>query len=147
MPHRGIDYAAKAGTPVIASGDGHVTTRRQDYASGRYIVIQHGEKYTTKYLHLSAFARGIKPGAKVKQGQTIGYVGSSGWATGPHLHYEFLVGGVNRNPKTAKLPQATPVAKDEMQRFRTATQPVLAQLEVITGGGFASENANSSAGD
>ena len=147
MPHRGIDYAAKAGTPVIASGDGHVTTRRQNYASGRYIVIQHGEKYTTKYLHLSAFARGIKPGAKVKQGQTIGYVGSSGWATGPHLHYEFLVRGVNRNPKTAKLPLAAAVAKDEMQRFRTATQPVLAQLEVITGGGFASANTNISAGE
>ena len=70
MPHRGIDYAAKTGTPVVASGEGRVVTRRQNDSSGRYLVIQHGEKYTTKYLHLSAFARGIKPGAKVKQGQT-----------------------------------------------------------------------------
>ncbi len=133
MPHRGIDYAAKRGTPVFASGDGKVTIRRQNEASGRYIVIQHGEQYTTKYLHLSAFARGIKPGAKVRQGQTIGYVGSSGWATGPHLHYEFLVNGVHRNPRTVRLPKADPIARDELARFQAAVSPVLAQLEAIVG--------------
>ena len=137
MPHRGIDYAAKSGTPVIASGDGRVTTRRQNNSSGRYIVIQHGEKYTTKYLHLSAFARGIKPGAKVQQGQTIGYVGSSGWATGPHLHYEFLVNGVHRNPKTVSLPKAEPIAQAEMQRFKSQIRPLLAQLELYQTTGFA----------
>lgn len=147
MPHRGIDYAAKTGTPVKASGDGRVTIRRQNEASGRYIVIQHGEQYTTKYLHLHRFARGIKPGASVKQGQTIGYVGSSGWATGPHLHYEFLVGGVHRNPKTVKLPQASPVPNDELPRFRASIRPVLAQLEAITGRGFATAGNTSSAGE
>ena len=147
MPHRGIDYAAKSGTPVVASGDGRIATRRENAASGRYVIIQHGETYTTKYLHLSAFARGIKPGAKIKQGQTIGYVGSSGWATGPHLHYEFLVDGLHRNPKTVKLPQAEPVAKDEMQRFLTSIQPILAQLNVFAGTGYASAKDNNSAGD
>lgn len=138
MPHRGIDYAAKSGTPVVAAGDGKVTIRRQNDASGRYIVIQHGQEYTTKYLHLSAFARGIKPGASVKQGQTIGYVGASGWATAAHLHYEFLVSGVHRNPKTVKLPKALPIATDEMARFKANTTPVLAQLEAISGTGYAS---------
>ena len=146
MPHRGIDYAAKTGTPVVASGDGRVSIRRQNDASGRYIVLQHGQQYTTKYLHLSRFARGIKPGAQVTQGQTIGYVGSSGWATGPHLHYEFLVNGVHRNPKTVKLPQASPVPKDEMSRFRSSIQPVLAQLQAIKGRGFASLGDPNTAG-
>ena len=137
MPHRGIDYAAKTGTPVMASGDGKITIRRQNNASGKYVVIQHGEQYTTKYLHLSGFARGIKPGASVKQGQVIGYVGATGWATGPHLHYEFLVNGVHRNPKTVKLPKASPVPKDELQRFRDSVAPLIAQLDVIEGRGLA----------
>lgn len=143
MPHRGIDYAANKGTPVLASGDGKVSIRRQNNASGKYVVIQHGQQYTTKYLHLSAFARGIKPGASVEQGQTIGYVGATGWATAPHLHYEFLVGGVHRNPKTVKLPEASPVPDDEMVRFRAAISPVMAQLEAISGRGFASTSQDS----
>lgn len=138
MPHRGIDYAARTGTPVVASGDGKITIRRQNNASGKYVVIQHGEQYTTKYLHLSGFARGIKPGASVKQGQTIGYVGMTGWATGPHLHYEFLVNGVHRNPKTVRLPKASPVPDDELQRFRSSVAPMLAQLDIISGRGLAS---------
>ena len=146
MPHRGIDYAARRGTPVLASGDGRVTIRRQNDASGRYVVIQHGQQYTTKYLHLNAFARGIKPGVTVKQGQTIGYVGSSGWATAPHLHYEFLVGGVHRNPKTVKLPEASPVRADEMPRFKKTVAPVLAKLEVVSGSGFAAAPTDSNAG-
>lgn len=147
MPHRGIDYAAKTGTPVVASGEGRVATRRQNDSSGRYLVIQHGEKYTTKYLHLSAFARGIKPGAKVKQGQTIGYVGSSGWATGPHLHYEFLVNGVHRNPKTVRLPKAEPIAEDELQRFKSQIQPLLAQLNIQDSNALAARSDTSSTGD
>jgi len=138
MPHRGIDYAAKRGTPVLASGDGKVTIRRQNNASGKYIVIQHGEQYTTKYLHLSAFGKGIKPSQSVKQGQTIGYVGATGWATAPHLHYEFLVAGVHRNPKTVSLPKALPIAKDEMERFRGNVSPVLARLQSISSNGYAS---------
>ena len=137
MPHRGIDYAAKRGTPVVASGEGKVAIRGRNNASGKYIVIQHGEQYTTKYLHLSAFGKAIKPGKFVKQGQTIGYVGATGWATGAHLHYEFLVNGVHRNPKTILLPKALPISKDELTRFRNDVSPALAQLESIRGKGYA----------
>jgi murein DD-endopeptidase MepM/ murein hydrolase activator NlpD len=133
MPHRGIDYAANKGTPVLAAGDGKVTITRQNNASGRYIVVQHGQQYTTKYLHLSAFAKGIRAGKTVKQGQTIGYVGETGWATAPHLHYEFLVNGVHRNPRTVKLPKAEPISKEGIKRFQTITRPTLAKLDSIIG--------------
>ncbi|MFN3237034.1 MAG: M23 family metallopeptidase [Pseudomonadales bacterium] len=133
MPHRGIDYAARRGTPVVASGDGKVTIARQNNASGRYVVIQHGEQYTTKYLHLNAFAKGIRAGTRVRQGQTIGYVGDSGWATAPHLHYEFLVDGVHRNPRTVKLPKADPIKANQLPQFQQITAPLLAQLESVSG--------------
>ena len=133
MPHRGIDYAAPRGTPVVASGDGKVTIARQNNASGKYVVIQHGEQYTTKYLHLNGFARGIRPGVSVRQGQTIGYVGSTGWATGPHLHYEFLVNGVHRNPRTVKLPKASPVLASNSDHFRGATSAMLLELRSMLG--------------
>jgi len=128
MPHRGIDYVANKGTPVKASGDGKVTIARQNSASGKYIVIQHGEQYTTKYLHLSKYARNIRPGRRVAQGQTIGYVGSTGWATAPHLHYEFLLNGVHRNPRTVKLPKAKPIQKAEKDRFFAQVVPFLEHL-------------------
>jgi murein DD-endopeptidase MepM/ murein hydrolase activator NlpD len=133
MPHRGIDYAAKKGTPVLASGDGKVTAVKRNGASGRFIVIRHGEQYTTKYLHLSAYATGIRSGTSVKQGQVIGYVGETGWATAPHLHYEFLLNGVHRNPRTVKLPHAQPIAKAELGRFRSTTQTIIARLDAIAG--------------
>ncbi|MFT6754151.1 MAG: murein DD-endopeptidase MepM/ murein hydrolase activator NlpD [Candidatus Azotimanducaceae bacterium] len=133
MPHRGIDYAANRGTPVVASGDGKVIVARRNNASGRYVVLKHGEKYTTKYLHLSAFANGIRAGKSVKQGQIIGYVGATGWATAPHLHYEFLVKGIHRNPKTIKLPKAEPINKADLGRFKNLTQPVIARLQSISG--------------
>ncbi len=129
MPHRGIDYAAPPGTPVLAAGDGKVLIATRHNANGNYIVLQHGEQYRTKYLHLSRFARGIRRGARVRQGQVIGYVGSTGWATGPHLHYEFLVNGVHRNPRTVKLPQATPVARVDRAAFEEHSTRLLAQLE------------------
>lgn len=133
MPHWGVDFAAAKGTPVRASGDGRVTIARQNAASGRYIVIQHGREYTTKYLHLSAFARGIRPGTRVTQGQVIGYVGQTGWATAPHLHYEFLVNGVHENPMTVALPKAAPIPAAELPRFKRDTQPLLAKLDSIAG--------------
>jgi murein DD-endopeptidase MepM/ murein hydrolase activator NlpD len=128
MPHKGIDYAANRGTPIIASGDGKVTIARQNGSSGKYIVIQHGEQYTTKYLHLSKFARGIRAGKRIKQGQVIGYVGSTGWATAPHLHYEFLLNGVHRNPRTVKLPQAEPISDSERERFLVQTAGYVERL-------------------
>ena len=128
MPHRGIDYAAPTGTPVAAAGDGVVTTAASHHANGNYIVVRHGEQYQTRYLHLSRFGRGIRSGARVRQGQVIGYVGMTGWATGPHLHYEFLVNGVHQNPRTVNLPQAEPIAERERARFMETTRPLLAKL-------------------
>lgn len=117
-PHRGIDYAAPRGTPILAAGDGRIATASKTQANGNYIVIQHGEQFVTKYLHLSKFGRGVKRGAKVSQGQVIGLVGATGWATAPHLHYEFLKNQVHRNPRTVSLPDAEPIASSEMNRFK-----------------------------
>jgi murein DD-endopeptidase MepM/ murein hydrolase activator NlpD len=128
-PHRGIDYAAPTGTPVLASGDGRVVTASRTEPNGNYVVIQHGERFVTKYLHLSKFGRGIKSGTRVKQGQIIGYVGATGWATGPHLHYEFLVNGVHQNPRTVKLPNAEPIPAKELPLFNQRAKPLLALLE------------------
>ena len=128
-PHRGIDYAAPPGTPILAAGDGRVEIASRTKPNGRYVVLKHGEQFVTKYLHLSKFARGIKAGRRVKQGQVIGYVGSTGYATGPHLHYEFLVNGVHQNPRTVSLPQAKPVSKQEVARFRERTFERLVLLD------------------
>lgn len=129
MPHRGIDYAAPSGIPVLAAGKGRVITVGRSGANGNYIVIRHGEQFVTKYLHLSKFARSMRTNAPVRQGQTIGYVGSTGWATGPHLHYEFLVNGVHMNPRTVKLPDANPVPKSELGQFGQVADPLLALLD------------------
>jgi murein DD-endopeptidase MepM/ murein hydrolase activator NlpD len=128
MPHRGIDYAAPTGTPVYASGDGRVQIASRSAPNGNYVVIQHGEQFQTKYLHLSRFATGIRSGVRVRQGQLIGYVGATGWATGPHLHYEFLVNGTHKNPRTVALPKAEPVPSDQRDLFRQQTTPLLAIL-------------------
>ncbi|MEM1435982.1 MAG: peptidoglycan DD-metalloendopeptidase family protein [Pseudomonadota bacterium] len=128
MPHRGIDYAAPTGTPILAAGDGRVINASRNKYNGRYVVLKHGEQYTTKYLHLSKFARGVKAGSKVRQGQIIGYVGATGAATGPHLHYEFLVNGVHRNPRTVPLPNAAPIASDQREDFTVKTASLLSAL-------------------
>lgn len=122
IPHRGIDYAAPRGTPVFASGDGKVIEASRNKANGKYIVISHGEQFVTKYLHLSNFAKKVKKGKWVKQGQTIGYVGATGYATGPHLHYEFVVNGIHRNPKTVQLPKASSISKEQLKDFLDKTE-------------------------
>lgn len=129
--HKGVDYAAPKGTPVKATGNGKVVFRGRKGGYGNVIFLRHGGKYTTVYGHLSRFAKGLKTGSKVKQGQIIGYVGSTGLATGPHLHYEFRVNGVHRNPLTIKLPKSIRLPKSEMARFQQQTQPVLAQLDEL----------------
>ena len=129
MPHRGIDYAAPVGTPVLATGDGTVEVAGRNRANGNYIVLGHGGRFSTKYLHLSRFHRNTRRGRDVSQGDVIGYVGATGYATGPHLHYEFLVDGVHRNPRTVELHKARPLPDSERQRFGESTAPLLALLD------------------
>jgi murein DD-endopeptidase MepM/ murein hydrolase activator NlpD len=124
--HRGVDYAADRGTPVMAAGDGKVIKAAYDKYNGHHVFIQHGEKYVTKYLHFTK--RKVKRGQTVKQGQLIGTVGSTGLASGPHLHYEFLVNGVHRNPRTVNLPKAQPIAQKEKAKFTDLATIRLQQL-------------------
>jgi murein DD-endopeptidase MepM/ murein hydrolase activator NlpD len=130
--HRGTDYAAPTGTPVWASGDGKVKFAGWNGGYGKVVVIQHGQKYSTKYAHLSRIKSGIRPGKKIRQGQTIGYVGTTGRSTGPHLHYEFLVNGVHRNSRTIKLPQAEPIAKKEKDAYTRHSKKMMQDLETAT---------------
>ncbi len=126
--HRGIDYRAATGTPVYAAGDGKVIKAGYDKYNGNYIFIQHGERYVTKYLHLSK--KKVKRGRRVKQGQTIGLVGSTGMSQAPHLHYEFLVNGVHRNSRTVSLPKAKSIAKKEKLSFTAKTKNLISRLDL-----------------
>jgi len=129
--HKGVDYAAPSGTPVRASGDGKVIHVGKKGGYGKTIILSHGGKYSTLYAHLSRYATNMRKGKKVKQGQLIGHVGKTGLATGPHLHYEFRVNGVHRNPLTVKLPAAEPVDPSLKPHFKTQTADLLQQLQVL----------------
>lgn len=124
--HNGIDYYAPRGTPVYAAGEG--TVIRSDYsrANGHHVFIKHANNIETKYLHFTK--RAVKRGQRVNQGQTIGYVGSTGLATGPHLHYEFVVNGVHRNPRTVPLPKVEPLRGTSLAAFQAHAAPMLTQL-------------------
>lgn len=128
--HKGTDYAAPRGTPIKAAGDGKVLFAGQNGGYGNVVKLSHGQTYETRYAHLNAFAKGIRKGKWVKQGQIIGYVGSTGLATGPHLHYEFYVNGAVRNPVTVKLPNGAPISSSELKNFQIITEPLLAKLQV-----------------
>lgn len=130
--HKGVDYAASTGTPIKSSGDGKVVHRGKKGGYGRTIIIKHGSRYSTLYAHMHKYAKNTHVGKRVKQGQIIGYVGKSGLATGPHLHYELRVNGVHRNPLTVKLPDAAPLPKSEMQRFKSATAEQFARLDLYS---------------
>jgi murein DD-endopeptidase MepM/ murein hydrolase activator NlpD len=127
--HKGVDYAARTGTPIKAAGDGKVIFRGRKGGYGRVVILQHGGRYSTLYAHMSGFKKGVYKGSRVKQGQIIGYVGMSGRTTGPHLHYEFRVNGVHRNPLTVRLPDAAPIAKQYKDDFLSHSQRLLAQLD------------------
>lgn len=127
--HKGVDYAASTGTPIKSAGDGKVTFRGIKGGYGRVVIVQHGQKYSSLYAHMSKYGR-YKKGARIKQGQVVGYVGKSGLATGPHLHYELRINGVHRNPLTAKFPAAKPINKNLLAEFKQQTSPLLAQLEL-----------------
>ncbi len=128
-PHNGTDYAAATGTPVWASGDGRVVEAGYSRANGNYIFIKHGNNIVTRYLHLSR--KVVSRGDRVRQGQTIGHVGATGLATGPHLHYEFLLNGVHRNPRTVDLPPADPLPAEHMAAFSRIGDSLLARLDAL----------------
>lgn len=127
--HKGVDYAASSGTPIKATGDGRVVFQGVKGGYGRVVILQHGSQYETLYAHLSRYRSGLSVGSKVKQGQVIGYVGASGLATAPHLHYEFRVNGVHKNPVNIVMPRANPIARHQLPAFRSQTQPLIAQIE------------------
>ncbi len=128
-PHPGIDYAAPTGTPVKTVGDGVVMVRGWDRGGGNYIKIRHNSVYETSYMHLSRFAKGLKKGKRVYQGQIIGYVGSTGMSTGPHLDFRMKKNGSFVNPRTIKSPSAKPVPEALMARFKAVAGPLRAALD------------------
>ncbi len=130
--HKGVDYAARTGTPVKATGDGKVTFAGWKGGYGKTIVVRHGGAYTTLYAHLSRLAKGMRSGKHVRQGDIIGYVGKTGLATGPHLHYEFRVKGAHRNPLKVKLPKASPIAPKLRPDFIERTRELVAQLDLLS---------------
>lgn len=130
-PHRGVDYAAPRGTPIMSSGDGVVTFAGVKTGYGNVVIIKHGERYSTLYAHMTSFSKGMRRGKRVKQGQVIGKVGSTGWATGPHLHYEFQVDGSHRNPLTVKLPLAQPIETRFRRDFSEHSAPMMAWLDAL----------------
>jgi murein DD-endopeptidase MepM/ murein hydrolase activator NlpD len=126
--HRGIDYAAPTGTPIRAVGNGKVMFSGKQGGYGNVIHLQHQGAFSTVYAHLSRFAAGVKSGARVAQGEVIGYVGQTGWATGPHLHYEFRVANEQRNPQTVVLPGGEPLPAAQRETFAAGIVPAAAQL-------------------
>ncbi|MEO8467897.1 MAG: peptidoglycan DD-metalloendopeptidase family protein [Gammaproteobacteria bacterium] len=131
--HQGVDYAAPTGTPVRAAGNGKVLFRGGQGGYGNVLILQHGGNITTLYGHLSRFAN-ARVGARVQQGDIIAYVGMTGLATGPHLHYEYRVNGVHRNPRTVALPPAEPVAPEHQAEFRLAAEPLWRELDAFSQG-------------
>ena len=126
-PHNGIDYVAPVGTPIMAAGSGSVVAAGYNQFNGNYVFIKHAGNFVTKYLHLSK--RTVNKGQRVKQGQTIGLLGGTGRVTGPHLHYEFVVGGVHKNPRTLTLPQAETLTGRALASFKAEARPQLAKLD------------------
>lgn len=127
--HKGTDYAAPTGTPIKAAGNGKVAFAGTKGGYGRTVIIRHGQSYKTLYAHMHKYGRGIRTGKTVKQGQIIGYVGKSGLATGPHLHYEFYKNGAVRNPVRVALPKAKSIPKSLLKDFKLKTQAFVAQLD------------------
>ncbi|WP_366515577.1 OapA family protein [Solimonas marina] len=130
--HKGVDYAAPIGTPVKATGDGIVAFAGVQHGYGNVVILKHGPKYSTLYGHLSRFRKGLHAGQRVRQGEVIAYVGMTGLATGPHLHYEFRIDGVHKNPVTVALPRANPLPKSVVASWRHDNADVLARLDQMS---------------
>jgi len=127
--HQGVDYSAPTGTSIKASGDGRVSFVGEKGGYGKVITLEHGGGISTLYGHMSGFARGVRTGQRVKQGQHIGYVGSTGAATGPHLHYEYRINDTHRNPRTVRLPDSAPIPAAYLADFQLKAGVLLAELE------------------
>lgn len=127
--HRGVDYAAPRGTPIKASGDGKVIFRGTKSGYGKTIIVQHGGNITTLYAHMSSYVLKVAVGTRVRQGQAIGFVGSTGLATANHLHYEYRLNGVHRNPRTVSLPDAEPIDEQYRDTFMARAAPIMKELE------------------
>jgi murein DD-endopeptidase MepM/ murein hydrolase activator NlpD len=128
-PHQGVDYAARTGTPIMAAGDGRVISSGWQGGYGNTVVLQHGSNVTTLYAHMSRIGATARVGRRVRQGEIIGYVGMTGLASGPHLHYEYRINGVHKNPRTVELPKAEPVPAARRTEFAAVTAPLIAELE------------------
>jgi murein DD-endopeptidase MepM/ murein hydrolase activator NlpD len=124
-----VDYAAASGTPIKTTANGKIVFIGKKGGYGNAIVVQHGTRYSTLYGHMSKFRGGLKNGSNVQQGQIIGYVGMSGLATGPHLHYELRVDGVHRDPLKVKLPGAEPLNKKYMADFTLKAETLIAEMD------------------
>jgi hypothetical protein len=141
--HRGVDFGAPTGTPIYAAGDGVIVERAYKGAYGNYVRIRHTGDMSTAYAHMSRFANSLQKGSRVKQGQIIGYVGSTGRSTGPHLHYEILMGGVQVNPlKVANVSLTEPLKGGELARFKAMQASIKNGFEHINVGAPVSVSFN-----
>jgi murein DD-endopeptidase MepM/ murein hydrolase activator NlpD len=131
--HKGVDFAARTGTPIMAAGDGVIEMAGRRGGYGNYIRLRHNSSIKTAYAHLSKFAKGIRKGTRVKQGQTIGYVGSTGRSTGPHLHYEVLVNDRQQNPMSVKLPAGEQLKGKELKAFQRSLPAIDQRVALLRG--------------
>jgi len=140
--HKGVDYAARTGTPIMAAGNARVQFRGRQRGYGNVVILDHGRGHTTLYAHMSKFGN-IRQGQQVSQGQVIGYVGATGLATGPHLHYEFRVNGVHRDPLKVTMPPPEPLKGEALARFKAETAPTMARIQQYESLHFARSQAGS----
>ena len=138
--HKGVDYGASTGTPIRATGDGRIKHRGVMGGYGQTVVVQHNGGIDTLYAHMSRYRSGLRVGSRVSQGQVIGYVGATGLATAPHLHYEFRINGVHKNPVTVALPRATPLQASQVAKWAPQVQLWLAEIEQINARQLAMKN-------
>ncbi|QNR26020.1 peptidoglycan DD-metalloendopeptidase family protein [Croceimicrobium hydrocarbonivorans] len=130
-PHLGTDYAAPHGTPIMSTADGEVIAAAYTRGNGNYVKVRHNSTYTTQYLHMSKFAKGIRKGSRVRQGDVIGYVGSTGLATGPHVCYRFWVNGKQVDPLSQDLPEAEPITDEYMPSFQDFMMPLKKRIDAL----------------
>jgi murein DD-endopeptidase MepM/ murein hydrolase activator NlpD len=135
--HKGVDYGAPTGTRIRATADGVVEFAGRQNGYGNVVILRHQNAYTTLYGHMSGFVSGLRKGQRVSQSEVIGYVGATGLASGPHLHYEFRINGVHQNPLTIAMPSAPPLTTAQLPDFKTKTQAYLGQIEMTRGGNLA----------